>query len=849
MAADRTSSRRLERLLSIYTAGLTVLAASILGLRHELPWLPVAAAAAAALAVFVTDYWAVFRLNRWLANAITIVAVAWSLRDFWQLSSEGKLMAIGSMLCLLQIVLFFQEKTVRIYWHLVVLSVLEVVVAAALDLGPSFVPLLVLYLAVGLGTLCVLCAFRETARAQPGDWNPGKWLAAAWQATMRPVGPRRLRLGPRSKATFALGVVGFERSLSTANQSVASQNPSQPHRGSQFSNRADAAALARRLLAQPVVEPNRRDDASLDHCFSARLLKRQTALLTATTLLFTIVFFYATPRLGEAFSPCGFLFGGATPGFRPEVRLQRQGRIHLSDKAVMRVKLSRLLDQRSIELVGEPYFHGAILPEYVSDAEGSRWVRPHSSRGMRRSVAPQTRSLVRQDIVVEPNVSRRFAIQPIQAIEDPTASFGASHGSERVQQQRYSWATPAIVNERQVKAIPNSNHRRNEEEEALFREELNAATQFPAERFSRLAAIAAEVIAQNQLTDSHSFNKAEALERHFLMPGQYQYSLNLNMSAEENIDPIEDFVANTRGGNCEYFASALAMMLRSQGIPAQLVRGYKGGTFNTVGRYYLVQERDAHSWVEAWMPTEAVPPSDLAGAPSEGGAWYRLDPTPGRSNQIALQHPGMGEQVAQAFDYVELLWRDYVLSLNSTRQEEIVYDPLTARAGALPQWVEMRRVRWWLRRVGVSLGLETSRRGGLTAPVFEASAAVAVIGALLVIAASMYGMRIAWTALGRRRTIQQTAANAAPDFYRRLERLMARLAVVRKPAETPREMAAVAHDRLVALAGESTIAALTNEVVGAYYRVRFGKGRLDKVESDAIEQALKKIEAAVHGAR
>ena len=78
---------------------------------------------------------------------------------------------------------------------------------------------------------------------------------------------------------------------------------------------------------------------------------------------------------------------------------------------------------------------------------------------------------------------------------------------------------------------------------------------------------------------------------------------------------------------------------------------------------------------------------------------------------------------------------------------------------------------------------------------------------------------------------------------------MARLAVVRKPAETPREMAAVAHDRLVALAGESTIAALTNEVVGAYYRVRFGKGRLDKVESDAIEQALKKIEAAVHGAR
>src|SRR5207248_1702340 len=125
-------------------------------------------------------------------------------------------------------------------------------------------------------------------------------------------------------------------------------------------------------------------------------------------------------------------------------------------------------------------------------------------------------------------------------------------------------------------------------------------------------------------------------------------------------------------------ASALAMMLRSQDIPARLVRGYKGGTFNTVGRYYLVQERDAHSWVEAWMPNEAVS-TELAGAPSDGGAWYRFDPTPGRINQLSIEQPGMGEQIAQAFDYVELLWRDYVLSLNTARQDEIVYDPLTAR--------------------------------------------------------------------------------------------------------------------------------------------------------------------------
>src|SRR5262249_27236109 len=106
MAAERTTPGRLERLLSVHIAGLTVLAALSLRLCHYLPWLPATEAAAAASAVFVTDFWAFFRLNRWLANGATIVAVAWSLRDFWELSSEAKLMAIGSMLCLLQIVLF-----------------------------------------------------------------------------------------------------------------------------------------------------------------------------------------------------------------------------------------------------------------------------------------------------------------------------------------------------------------------------------------------------------------------------------------------------------------------------------------------------------------------------------------------------------------------------------------------------------------------------------------------------------------------------------------------------------------------------------------------------------------------
>ena len=72
-------------------------------------------------------------------------------------------MAIASMLCYLQIVLLFQEKNARIYWQLIVLSMLEVVVGSALDLGPQFGLLLALYAVIALATLILLCVYREVS--------------------------------------------------------------------------------------------------------------------------------------------------------------------------------------------------------------------------------------------------------------------------------------------------------------------------------------------------------------------------------------------------------------------------------------------------------------------------------------------------------------------------------------------------------------------------------------------------------------------------------------------------------------------------------------------------------------
>ncbi|GEM_PF-2794994 len=81
------------------------------------------------------------------------------------------------------------------------------------------------------------------------------------------------------------------------------------------------------------------------------------------------------------------------------------------------------------------------------------------------------------------------------------------------------------------------------------------------------------------------------------------------------IDPLDEFLFRRRAGHCELFASALAVMLRSRGIPSRLVGGFHGGAFRTFRgrRYIAVRESDAHAWVEAWF---------------DDVGWVRLDPTP-----------------------------------------------------------------------------------------------------------------------------------------------------------------------------------------------------------------------------
>ncbi|WP_214405282.1 transglutaminase TgpA family protein [Pseudonocardia lacus] len=122
----------------------------------------------------------------------------------------------------------------------------------------------------------------------------------------------------------------------------------------------------------------------------------------------------------------------------------------------------------------------------------------------------------------------------------------------------------------------------------------------------RVAAIAAEVTANA----STGFDRAIALQDYFAGPAtQFRYSLQT--APGNGDDALVEFLTVGRTGYCEQFASAMATMLRTVGVPSRVAVGFTGGT--EIADYRSISTKDAHAWVEAWFP---------------GIGWTTFDPTP-----------------------------------------------------------------------------------------------------------------------------------------------------------------------------------------------------------------------------
>jgi len=110
--------------------------------------------------------------------------------------------------------------------------------------------------------------------------------------------------------------------------------------------------------------------------------------------------------------------------------------------------------------------------------------------------------------------------------------------------------------------------------------------------------------------------------------------------------PIEHFLLKSRSGHCEMFASALALSMRSLGIPARVVNGYYGGEWNDIGGFLLIRQQHAHAWVEAWV----------------NGRWQRFDPTPASRWMLSGVRFIQWDHI---WETVRLVWYRYVLEFQN----------------------------------------------------------------------------------------------------------------------------------------------------------------------------------------
>ena len=151
--------------------------------------------------------------------------------------------------------------------------------------------------------------------------------------------------------------------------------------------------------------------------------------------------------------------------------------------------------------------------------------------------------------------------------------------------------------------------------------------------------------------------RAQVVEKHL----QTEYHYDLGSPSGGAANPLNHFLFESKRGHCEFYSTAMAVLLRTLGIPTRNVVGFAGGTYNRFGQYYAVRQSDAHSWVEVFL---------------DGNGWTRFDPTPPSSVDAAA---GTGV-LSTLRDLIEAglpwTWTPERVSRNLARRDTLV---LTAR--------------------------------------------------------------------------------------------------------------------------------------------------------------------------
>src|SRR5882724_1379699 len=384
----------------------------------------------------------------------------------------------------------------------------------------------------------------------------------------------------------------------------------------------------------------------------ARALSLATVFVAIGAMAVGGVLFFFFPRVGAGYMGRTSMNPSLMSGFSDVVELGQIGEIKKNSAVVMRVETGRPIPDERLR------WRGIALAKF----DGRRWITAEKGGetiapgddgwmvvdSLPREVTPGR--FVEYTVLLEPVATDAIFVpgKPMRLRGNFTGEVGNSAGPRRSYLLRDS--TGSIFNPfHNYSSIRYSGISRLP---AVNAAALRATGQdYPADVVAkylqlpkldpRIAAFAREITAQA----STAYDKSIAIETY--LRTRFTYTLNLQGRPED--DPLPHFLFETKAGHCEYFASSMAVMLRTLGIPSRDVNGFLPGEFNDLGGDYIVRASDAHSWVEVFFP---------------GRGWIVFDPTP----PAPASARGVFSRFNNYLDWMELTWNEWVINYDFAHQ-------------------------------------------------------------------------------------------------------------------------------------------------------------------------------------
>lgn len=523
-----------------------------------------------------------------------------------------------------------------------------------------------------------------------------------------------------------------------------------------------------------------------------RSLLVTSVVIAAATLLLSVVFFFLLPRISTGYLGAYGFQPEQISGFSDEVNLGDIGSIKTNPAVVMRVQAAEGdprqlegLKWRGVALVlfdGHRWYSPFRAPRVLKPGGDGR-VGPYQDPyrdfpGSMKEVRPQA---TRYRVLLEPISTSTLFVATVPVELRGRFQFVAQDEMGSLSDPRPTWAKLSYEAVSDVAVPP---------PELLRTRPTNYSSSF-AETYLQLPDLDPRVVElARQITARYAnpYDKAAALESY--LRTKFGYTLELPAAPEE--DPIANFLFVRRQGHCEYFASAMTVMLRTQGIPSRLVNGFLTGEYNEVSGSYIVRASHAHTWVEVYFPTVG---------------WVTFDPTPpdpnaaGRTWLTTLLH---------YYDAFDLYWDEWVVNYDFGHQNRLAQNARSALA-----WLWENR--FWIRRQRrkISDEMAETTRDLLASPYFAPGALALFLAALLLLRGR--ALRDRWRAfllLHGAHGAQAAGAAEATLLYHCLLGLLRRRGFPKKGGETPLEFAAALPP--------TELARTVEEFTRLYNQARFG---------------------------